>query len=106
MCFRSSPTDSRRVIKKTEVAAEVSMEVEMAQSVVEAVPELAQFNENSSQIPMNGIQGTAAGVAPGLANDQIPSESPLHHTQTQRQVMRPSREVELALSRLDPHLVT
>jgi capsular exopolysaccharide synthesis family protein len=94
------------VIEKTEVAAKVSMEVGMAQSVAEAGPELAKFDENSSQIPMNGIQGAAVGVAPGIASDEIPPESPLRQTQTQRPVMRPSREVELALARLDPHLVT
>jgi capsular exopolysaccharide synthesis family protein len=82
------------------------MEVEMAQSVAEAVPELAMFDENSSQIPLNGAKGSAVGVAPGLASEEPPLESPLRHMQPQRQAMRPSREVELSLARLDPHLVT
>jgi capsular exopolysaccharide synthesis family protein len=78
----------------------------MAQSVAEAVPELAKFDENSSQIPLNGAKGSAVGVAPGLASEEPPLESPLRQMQPQRQAMRPSREVELSLARLDPHLVT
>lgn len=78
----------------------------MAQSVTEGVPELAKFDENSSQIPMNGAQRTAVGVAPGIASEETPLESPFRHIQTKRQLMRPSREVELTLARLDPHLVT
>lgn len=78
----------------------------MAQSVAEAVPELAKFDENSPQIPMSGAQRAAVGVAPGIASEEATLESPLRHIQTQRQVMRPSREVELTLARLDPHLVT
>jgi capsular exopolysaccharide synthesis family protein len=67
------------------------MEVEMAQSVSEAVPELARFDEGDARMPMSGVQGAAVGAAPGM--------------QPQRLVMRPSREVELALARLDMHLV-
>ncbi|MGH9752438.1 MAG: hypothetical protein ACREA2_06595, partial [Blastocatellia bacterium] len=75
----------------------------MAQLATEAVPELARFDENSSQLPMNGAQKAAKaaiGVAPGMASEN------LRHIQTQRPMMRPSREVELTLARLDPHLVT
>lgn len=63
----------------------------MALSMSEAVPELARFDENDARIPMSGAQGAAVGAAPGM--------------RSQRPVMRPSREVELTLSRLDPHLV-
>jgi polysaccharide biosynthesis transport protein len=82
------------------------MEVEMAQSVAEAVPEFAKFDENNLKIPMSGAQGAAVGVAPGISNEGPLFESHLRHTQTQRPVMRPAREVVLTLARLDPHLVT
>jgi capsular exopolysaccharide synthesis family protein len=90
----------------TGVAAKVSMEVEMAQSVAEAAPEFAKFDENDMKMPMSGVRGAAVGVAPGISNEERSFESTLRHTQTQRPVMRPSRDVVLTLSRLDPHLVT
>jgi capsular exopolysaccharide synthesis family protein len=82
------------------------MEAEMAQSVAEAAPEFAKFDENDLKLPMSGARGAAVGVAPGISNEERPFESTLRHTQTQRPVMRPSREVVLTLARLDPHLVT
>jgi capsular exopolysaccharide synthesis family protein len=63
----------------------------MAQSVSEALPELPGFDDNDVRAPIGGVQGAAVGFAPGM--------------QPQRPVMRPSREVELTLARLDPHLV-
>src|SRR5262245_42267909 len=63
----------------------------MAQSVSEALPELPRFDDNDMRMPMGGVQGAAVGAAPGM--------------QPQRPEMRPSREVELTLDRLDPHLV-
>lgn len=78
----------------------------MAQSATEAVPEFVRFDETNSQMPMNGAQKAAVGAAPGVAGEKTSLESPLRHIQTQRQMMRPSREVELTLGRLDPHLVT
>src|SRR2546428_3919691 len=66
----------------------------MTQSVSEVVSEFAMFEENDLRAPMGGIHevgGAAVGAAPGM--------------QPQRPLMRPSREVELTLARLDPHLV-
>src|SRR5262249_61565640 len=63
----------------------------MAQSMSEAVTELAGFDESEARRPMSGAMGTAVGAAPGM--------------ESERQLMRPSREVELTLTRLDPHLV-
>jgi polysaccharide biosynthesis transport protein len=63
----------------------------MAQSMSEAVPELARFDEGDARAPMGGGMGAAVGTAPGM--------------QSERPLMRPSREVELTLTRLDPHLV-
>jgi len=63
----------------------------LAQSVSEAFPELPGFEENEARMPTGGALGAAVGAAPGM--------------QPQRPVMRPSREVELTLARLDPHLV-
>lgn len=67
------------------------MGVEMAQSGSEAVPELARIYESDARIPMSRARVTSVGAAPGM--------------QPERPLMRPSREVELTLARLDPHLV-
>src|SRR5678815_214653 len=77
------------------------MEGKMAQMATEVVPELAKFDESDSQIPVTGKQKTAKGVT----TEEIVHEQPVRHLQTQRTVVRPSREVELTLARLDPHLV-
>ncbi|HZF41129.1 MAG TPA: CpsD/CapB family tyrosine-protein kinase [Blastocatellia bacterium] len=63
----------------------------MAQSMSEAAPELARFDESEARTPMSGGMGAAVGAAPGM--------------QSERPVMRPSREVELTLARLDWRLV-
>ncbi|HKC84955.1 MAG TPA: CpsD/CapB family tyrosine-protein kinase [Blastocatellia bacterium] len=63
----------------------------MDQSVFEAFPELPGFEDNDVRMSAGGGQGAAVGAAPGM--------------QPQHPVMRPSREVELTLARLDPHLV-
>src|SRR5262245_3996436 len=63
----------------------------MTQSFSEAIPELGGFDESDARIPMNGAIGAAVGAAPGM--------------QPERPVMRPSREVELTLARLDWRLV-
>jgi capsular exopolysaccharide synthesis family protein len=63
----------------------------MAQSVSEALPELPGVDDNDARMSIGGVQWSAVGVAPGM--------------RPQRPVMRPSREVELTLARLDPHLV-
>ncbi len=74
----------------------------MAQSIAEAVPELVRLDENDAKIPMSGAQGASVGVAPGIAPEEIPPGSPARWAQ--RPALRPAREVELELSRLDPHL--
>ncbi|HKQ93773.1 MAG TPA: CpsD/CapB family tyrosine-protein kinase [Blastocatellia bacterium] len=63
----------------------------MAQSVSDGFLELPGLDDSGARIPRSGVQGAAAGAAPGM--------------QPQRPVMLPSREVELTLARLDPHLV-
>src|SRR5262245_11870802 len=63
----------------------------MDQSVSETFLELTGFEENDARVSMGGGRGAAVGASPGM--------------QPQRPVMRPSREVELTLARLDPHLV-
>ena len=63
----------------------------MDQSISEAFPELPGFEDNDVRMQAGGGQGAAVGAAPGM--------------QPQRPLMRPSREVELTLARLDPHLV-
>ncbi|MBO0859534.1 MAG: CpsD/CapB family tyrosine-protein kinase [Chloracidobacterium sp.] len=63
----------------------------MAQLFSEAVPELSGFNENDAGIRMVAT----GGVALGAAAERLP-EWP---------TMRPSREIELALARLDWRLV-
>jgi capsular exopolysaccharide synthesis family protein len=63
----------------------------MTQSFSEAIPELGRFDESDARTPMNGAIGAAVGAAPGM--------------QPERPVMRPSREVELTLARLDWRLV-
>ena len=63
----------------------------MTQSISEAVPEFARLDENDMRMPMGGVNGAAVGAAPGM--------------RPQRPALRPSREVELTLARLDPHLV-
>jgi len=63
----------------------------MTQSFSEVIPELGRFDEGDAKIPMNGAIGAAVGAAPGM--------------QPERPVMRPSREVELTLARLDWRLV-
>src|SRR5215475_12939483 len=63
----------------------------MDQSVSEAFPELPRFEDNDARMSIGGGQGAAVGAAPGM--------------QPERPVMRPERQVELTLARLDPHLV-
>src|SRR5262245_33172348 len=63
----------------------------MAQSFSEAARELGRVEESEAIVPASGIGGAAVGVAPGM--------------QPERPVMRPSREVELTLARLDWRLV-
>src|SRR5262249_51787724 len=48
-----------------------------------------------------GAVGAVSGVG-----EEILLETPVRHLPSQRSIMRPSREVELTLARLDPHLVT
>lgn len=72
----------------------------MAQ-MAEVVPELAKFDESDTQIPVSGKQKTAKG----LTAEEILHEQSVRHLQTQRTMVRPSREIELTLARLDPHLV-
>jgi capsular exopolysaccharide synthesis family protein len=69
--------------------------------VSEAVPELTKFDESDTQPPAHGKPKTAKG----LPADEVLLEQPSRHLQPQRTVVRPSREIELTLARLDPHLV-
>jgi hypothetical protein len=63
----------------------------MDQPVSDAFPHLPGFEDNDARVSMGGGQGAAVGAAPGM--------------QPERPVMRPERQVELTLARLDPHLV-
>ncbi len=90
----------------------------MAQMAAEPVPERSKFDETDSQIPINGKQRKSSGVSTGVASgitggggistgigEEILLEPSVRHLSTQRTTLRPSREVELTLARLDPHLV-
>ncbi|MGH9768129.1 MAG: CpsD/CapB family tyrosine-protein kinase [Blastocatellia bacterium] len=79
----------------------------MAQLVTETIPELAKFDENDLLAPINGKQKTTKGLANsvGGVGEEISLEPPVRQMQTQRSMLRPSRDVELTLTRLDPHLV-
>ena len=66
----------------------------MAQSVSDGFLELPGLDDNGARMSGSGVQGAAAGGA-GAALEMQP----------QRPVMLPSREIELTLARLDPHLV-
>jgi len=69
----------------------------MAQLATETIPEIAKFDGNDSPIPVNGKQRTP--------REESSMEPPYRHLPTPRSMMRPAREVELTLARLDPHLV-
>jgi capsular exopolysaccharide synthesis family protein len=73
----------------------------MAQTATEVVPELTKFDDSDAQAPVNGKQKTVKG----LSADDVLLEQPIRHLQPQRTLVRPSREIELTLARLDPHLV-
>ncbi|MGE0126875.1 MAG: CpsD/CapB family tyrosine-protein kinase [Blastocatellales bacterium] len=76
----------------------------MAQVATETMPKLDKLVENDPQILTNGKRSNER-VTKGLTNEDRALETPIRHLQTQRSLMRPSREVELTLARLDPHLV-
>ncbi len=73
----------------------------MARLATDTIPELTKFDETDSQLLINGKQRAPRGIPA----EEISLESPVRHMQTQRTLMRPSREVVLTLARLDPHLV-
>lgn len=74
----------------------------MTRLSTETIPELAKFDETDSQTPINGAQRTTKGIS---SSEEGSLEPPVRHLPIQRSMMRPAREVELTLARLDPHLV-
>jgi capsular exopolysaccharide synthesis family protein len=76
----------------------------MTRPAAEARLELERFNETDAQIATNG-KPLSERITKGLSIEERALEAPVRHLQTQRSLMRPSREVELTLARLDPHLV-
>ncbi len=76
----------------------------MAQAATEAMLQLDRLVECEPQIPTNGKRPNER-VTKSLPNEERALEPHVRHLQTQRLLMRPSREVVLTLARLDPHLV-
>jgi len=76
----------------------------MAQFATETMLQLDRLAETEPQILTNG-KHTNERITKTLPPEERALEPQVRHLQTQRLLMRPSREVELTLARLDPHLV-
>lgn len=81
-----------------------SGEVEMAQFATETALQIERLVEGEPQASNNGNRANERVTKP-LPAEERALEPHGRQLQTQRLLMRPSREVELTLARLDPHLV-
>lgn len=76
----------------------------MSRRVTDAAPEIIRFNENDPQ-KMTNAKRANERITKALPDEAFALEPQIRHLQPRHSSMRPSREVELTLARLDPHLV-
>lgn len=77
----------------------------MARRATDGVPEIPRLNENDSQ-KLTNAKRLNERVTKALPDEEEHALEPqIRHLQPRQSLMRPSREIELTLARLDPHLV-
>ncbi len=76
----------------------------MARRATEAVPEIIRLDENNAQKLAN-TRRVNERVTKALPDEEYALEPQVRHLQPRHSLIRPAREVELTLARLDPHLV-
>ncbi len=89
----------------------VDSEEVMSRRITRVAPDLVRFENNESQSINHGNDGNngknspASRVTKALPDDDHALESQVRQLQPRHQLVRPARETELTLARLDPHLV-
>src|SRR5215831_17605070 len=81
------------------------LEEKMSRRVTRVAPELIRYEESESQLSNNGKNAPESRVTKALPDEENSLESQIRQLQPRQTQIRPSREVELTLARLDPHLV-
>jgi capsular exopolysaccharide synthesis family protein len=76
----------------------------MARRATEPVPDIIRLDDNEAQKQSNTRRRNER-VTKALPDEEFALEPQIRHLQPRHSLIRPSREVELTLARLDPHLV-
>lgn len=78
----------------------------MSRRVTQVAPDLIRYEENEQKAGNNHKNGIESRVTKALPDEENALEPQVRQLQPRQQaLMRPSRETELTLARLDPHLV-
>jgi capsular exopolysaccharide synthesis family protein len=75
----------------------------MARRATEAIPEIIRLDDTESQKLANAKRLNER-VTKALPDEEHALEPQIRHLQPRQMMLRPAREVELTLARLDPHL--
>jgi capsular exopolysaccharide synthesis family protein len=83
----------------------VDWEEEMSRRVTRVAPDLVRLESSESQPINNGKNAPDSRVTKALPDEEHALEPQIRQLQPRQQRLRPARETELTLARLDPHLV-
>jgi capsular exopolysaccharide synthesis family protein len=77
----------------------------MSRRVTQVVPDIVRIDEKESQKLKNNTHSPESRVTKAVPEEDHAPEAQIRHLQPRQALMRPMRETELTLARLDPHLV-
>src|SRR5262245_57030015 len=81
------------------------LEEEMSRRVTRVAPDVIRFEESEAQHSNNGKNSLDSRVTKAFPDDETLLETQFRQLQPRTPQIRPARETELTLARLDPHLV-